>query len=87
MTTATDNNALTLAILVTQREQLRMVLLSLSLIDEPYRNQVKAGAIQMLGAVEDALGYERTYPRRDERRRERVYDQTITSDATTARGV
>jgi len=82
-----STNPLTIAILVTQREQLRMILLSLSLIDEPYRHQVRAGAIQMLGAVEDALGYERTYPRRDERRRERVYDQTITSDSVASRGV
>lgn len=73
----TDTSAiptpLTLSMLVTQRESLRMLLLTLPFIDEAYRNDVKAGAMQALGAVEDALGYERTYPKRDERRREREY--------------
>lgn len=62
---------LTLSMLVTQREGLRMLLLTLPFIDAAYRNDVKAGAMQALGAIEDALGYERTYPKRNERRRER----------------
>lgn len=66
-------NALTLAILVTQRENLRMLLLTLPLVDEQYRDKVKAGAIQALGAVEDALGYERSFPPRDKRHREREH--------------
>ena len=62
---------LTLSMLVTQREGLRMLLLTLPFIDVQHRNDVKAGAMQALGAIEDALGYERTYPSRDARRRER----------------
>ena len=36
------------------------------------RPELKAGAVQWLGALEDALGLERTIPRREERRRERI---------------
>lgn len=36
------------------------------------RPELKAGAVQWLGALEDALGLERTIPRREERRAGRV---------------
>ena len=36
------------------------------------RPDLKAGAVQWLGALEDALGLERTIPRREERRAERL---------------
>jgi hypothetical protein len=72
MSNAPVTEPFALAILLAQREQLRMVLLSLPLVQEEHRGVVRAGAIQLLGAVEDALGYERTYPKRDTRRRERI---------------
>ena len=37
------------------------------------RPDLKAGAVQWLGALEDALGLERTIPRREERRAERLH--------------
>jgi hypothetical protein len=60
-----------LALLASQREGLRALLLLLPTMPDAHRQDVKAGAIMALGAVEDALGLERTVPKRDERRRER----------------
>ena len=37
------------------------------------RPDLKAGAVQWLGALEDALGLERTIPRREERRAARLH--------------
>ena len=37
------------------------------------RPELKAGAVQWLGALEDTLGMERTIPRRAERRAERLH--------------
>ena len=64
---------LTIALLTSQREGLRALLLVLPSITEVHRNDVKAGVVMALSAVEDALGMERTLPRRDERRRERLH--------------
>lgn len=63
---------LTIALLTSQREGLRALLLLLPQVAEQHRNDVKAGAVKALSAVEDALGVERTMPSRDERRRERL---------------
>lgn len=62
---------LTVALLTSQRESLRALLLLLPTITELHRNDVKAGCVKALSAVEDALGVPRTLPSRDERRRER----------------
>jgi hypothetical protein len=42
------------------------------------RPDLKAGAVQWLGALEDALGMERTIPRRDERRAARLTTEAHT---------
>lgn len=68
----TQLEPLVLAVLLSNRESLRSVLLLLPLLPEDRRGDVRAGAIKALGAIEDALGEKRTFPTRDERRRERV---------------
>jgi hypothetical protein len=62
----------TLAILTAQRESLRALLLLVPTLPEDRRSEVRAGAVQALGAIEDVLGVPRTFAPRDERRRERL---------------
>ena len=69
--TADSIDPLALAVLAATREQLRAALLVLSALPGAHRNDVRAGVVQALGACEDVLGLERTYPRREERRQER----------------
>ncbi len=66
-----------LALLSSQREGLRALLLLLPSVPEDRRGDVKAGAMQALGVFEDALGVPRTFPRREERRRERERVQAL----------
>jgi hypothetical protein len=54
-----------------QRANLQALLALLLTVPEAQRNSVRAGAVQALGALEDALGVERTMSRREERREER----------------
>ena len=65
------NDAFATAFMTSQREQLRALLLWLDAIPEERRADVRAGCVQALGAIEDALGVERTLPKREVRRRER----------------
>jgi hypothetical protein len=67
------NDALAIAILTTQREGLRALLLCLPMIDERHRGRIRSATIHALGAVEDAMGYPRTFPPREERHREREH--------------
>lgn len=55
-----------------QAANLRALLAYLPALPEEHRASARAGAVQALGALEDALGMPRTIPRRDDRRRERV---------------
>jgi hypothetical protein len=66
------HDAFAIAFMTSQREQLRALLLWLDAIPEEKRADVRAGSIQALGAIEDALGVERTLPRKYQREAERV---------------
>lgn len=65
-----------IAFMTSQREQLRALLLWLDAIPEASRPSVRAGCIQALGAIEDALNIERTFPRREVRRQIREFEQS-----------
>lgn len=58
-------------LLTSGREQMRAVLGFLALIPPEHRPSVRAGCIQALGAIEEALGVERTFPKREVRRQVR----------------
>lgn len=62
------------AILKAYQAQTLMILALLNdyFPDDEHRPSIRAGCIQALGAVEEALQVERTFPRRDARRAERV---------------
>jgi len=66
------NDAMIAAVLRSQREGLRAALLLLEHLPDTHRAPVKAGCVQALGAIEDALGEPRTVPTRDQRRQGRV---------------
>lgn len=68
MTAAPLDDTLHRAMLLSQRAAL-LAMLPVVLA----RPELKAGAVQWLGALEDALDMERTIPRRDDRRRERLH--------------
>lgn len=72
MTAGTISNDVAAILLRAQRAQLQALLTLLPSIPEEHRQSAKAGAVQALGALEDALGLERTIPRKAERSENRV---------------
>lgn len=67
-----QDTTVTHILLAAQAANLRALLACLPSLPEEHRQSARAGAVQALGALEDALGVERTIPRREERRRERM---------------
>lgn len=74
-------DAFVAALLRSQREQLRATLLILDHVSDRHRSLVRGGCMQALGAIEDALGEDRTFPRREERRRDRLYAHIAPPDS------
>lgn len=66
-----------LAFLTAQRENMRAMLLLLALVPDDRRDHMKHSCVQLLGALEDTLGVERTFPPRQERRRARDLQRVV----------
>ena len=72
MPVETFDPAMLHVLLTAQRANVQALLMLTPHVPEAQRMTVRAGAIQALGAIEDALGVPRTFPTRAERHRARI---------------